>query len=61
MSVQKKSLIGDEKAAKKTPSTSQPAEVVAAGPLKAQSLTAHSMSRKKGMAHTAYKSAGMKK
>jgi hypothetical protein len=61
MSVQKKSLIGDEKAAKKTPTGSQPAEVAAASPLKAQSLTAHSMSRKKGMAHTAYKSAGMKK
>jgi hypothetical protein len=61
MSIQKKSLINDEKAVKKAPSASQPAEPVAASPLKAHALTAHSMRRQKAMAHTAYKSAGMKK
>jgi len=62
MSVQKKSLISDEKAAKKAPSASQPAEVVAPSPLKAHSLTAYSMVRKKrAMAHTAYKSASAKR
>jgi hypothetical protein len=62
MSVQKKSLIGDEKAVKKTPSASPPAEVVAASPLKAHALTAHSMVRRKSaMAHRAYKSASAMK
>ena len=61
MSVQKKSLISDEKAVKKAPSASQPAEVVAASPLKAHSLTAHSMMRRKGLAHRANKSAGIKR
>jgi hypothetical protein len=62
MSVQKKSLISDEKAVKKAPRASQPAELVAASPLKAHSLTAHSMGqRKKTMAHTAYKTASAMK
>jgi hypothetical protein len=61
MSVRKKSLISDEKAVKKAPSASQPAEVVAASPLKAHSLTAYSMMRRKGIARSAYKSAGLMK
>lgn len=61
MSVQKKSLISNEKAVKKAPSASQPAEVVAASPLKAHSLTAYSMRRKKSVGHVAYKSAGIKR
>ena len=61
MSVQKKSLIRDEKAVKKAPNASQPAEVVATSPLKAHSLTAYSMMRRKGIARSAYKSAGIKR
>ena len=57
MSVQKKSLISDEKAVKKAPSASQPAEVVAASPLKAHSLTAHSMVRRKALTLRSYKKA----
>ena len=53
MSVQKKSLISDAKTGKKAPVASQPAEQ--ANPLKINSLTAHSMSRKKGLAHIAAK------
>jgi len=62
MSIQKKSLISDEKSVKKAPTASQPVEAGAASPLKAQALTAHSMGRRrKAMAHTAYKASAMKK
>jgi hypothetical protein len=53
MSVQRKSLISDAKTEKKAPIASQPTEQTS--PLKINSLTAHSMRRKKGLAQRAAK------
>jgi len=58
MSVQKKSLINNRVAAKKTVIASKPSEE--ANPLKASSLTAHSLKAKRGMTRNAFKAAAYK-
>jgi hypothetical protein len=55
MSIPKKSLISNRVAVKKALIASQPPEVSGDNPLKASSLTAQSMKRKKLFAHKALK------
>jgi hypothetical protein len=54
MSVQKKSLISSRAAVRKALIASNPVESVETNPLKASSLTAQSM-KKKRLAHTAFR------
>ena len=58
MSVQKKSLINNRVAAKKTAIASKPGEE--ANSLKASSLTAHTLKAKKGMTRNAFKASAHK-
>jgi hypothetical protein len=55
MSVQKKSLISNRVAVKKALIASQPAEIGETNPLKANSLTAQSMKKKRFLGQTALK------
>jgi hypothetical protein len=57
MSIQKKSLISNRVAVQKALIASQPAESGETNPLKASSLTAQSMKKKKFIAHKAFKKA----
>ena len=61
MSVQKKSLISNRVAVKKALIASQPAEIAEANPLKANSLMAQSMKKKKVLVHKAFKVEAFKK